>query len=150
MTNEVAERLLRGRRNGAQHGRAVSGCTPYGYKRVLTKSGESTLAPHPEESKVLKKIFRHYLRLRSLQSLCRYLKQQGYKTRRGKDWSRAGLAWILKNPIYIGNVRFGAINRKGLHRALIRQETFDKVAEVLQRNNKHPGQKKPSRSRKCA
>lgn len=147
----LAERLLKGREDAARMGLHQSGPAPYGYRRnyqhsssMATKLGEPRvlLEIHPEEAEVVKSIFRQYLRRKSMLRLIRWLNSEGYRTRRGKEWSRAGVAWILKNTTYLGRVRFGRIRARGQHPAIISAITFNKVQKLLAKNNKRGGRPK--------
>ena len=135
---EVAQRLLRGREEGARAGKHQSGPAPFGYRRDYSKrSAEGVrLVPDEAEADVVKMIFREYLRLRSMKRLIKLLDEQGLKTRRGKQWSRAGVSWILKNDTYIGRVHFGDIRVKGQHESIVAPITFNKVQQLIRVNNK--------------
>lgn len=135
---EVAQRLLRGREEGARAGKHQSGPAPFGYRRDYSKRNAEgvRLVPDPEEAEVVKMIFREYLRLRSMKRLIKLLDEKGLKTRRGKQWSRAGVSWILKNDTYIGRVHFGEIRVKGQHESIVAPITFNKVQQLIRVNNK--------------
>jgi site-specific DNA recombinase len=138
----VAERLLRGREEGARLGRHQSGTAPYGYRRDYSAKGQGVpLVIHPQEAQVVKLIFREYLRLRSMKKLIDLLNGMGIKTRRGKEWSRAGISWILKNKTYLGKVHFGQIRSKGLHEAIISPIIYNKVQKLIRKNNKRGANK---------
>lgn len=139
----VAERLLKGREAGARAGKHQSGPAPYGYMRDYTERSSKgvRLQIHPEEAAVVRVIFKEYLRRKSMKRLIEFLDEQGLKTRRRKQWSRAGVSWILKNETYLGRVHFGNIRAKGQHPPIISPIIFNKVQKLIRKNNKRGGKK---------
>ncbi len=97
--------------------------------------------------------------------IVRRLNEAGILSRSGRDWIPATVRDLLRNPAYAGWVRWGyrpAVKKivdgkvritnaraaaeditlaKGLHPALISQETFDRAQELLSRNKSRPGPK---------
>lgn len=144
----VAERLLRGREAGARAGKHQSGPAPYGYVRDYTERSNKgvRLQIHPEEAEVVRTIFKEYLRRKSMKRLIEFLDAQGLRTRRLKQWSRAGVSWILKNETYLGRVHFGKIRAKGQHPAIISPIIFNKVQKLIKKNNKRGGKAKKGES----
>lgn len=137
---EVARRLLRGREAGARLGKHQSGTAPFGYVRDYSarRRGEKgiPLRIEPAEAEIVRAIFALYLRLCSMKRVIERLNASGARTRRGKEWSRAGIAWILKNETYLGRVHFGAIRARGEHEALVDPRTFARVQKLIRRNDK--------------
>ena len=132
----ATERLLRGREKGASRGRHQSGTVPYGYRRdrCSGKSEAGMLEIEPEESDVVRAIFREYLERRSISGVIQFLNENEKLTRNGKRWSKAGVAWILKNETYVGKVHFGKIRAIGKHPAIISPIMFDRVQAVIRKN----------------
>lgn len=137
----VAERLLRGRREGAKAGRHQSGPAPYGYRRDYTDRATkgARLVIEPREAAIVRMMFKEYLRRKSMKKLIEHLESQGIKTRSQKHWSRAGVSWILRNRTYLGHVHFGDISVKGEHPAIISPIIFNKVQKLIRKNNKRSG-----------
>jgi hypothetical protein len=142
---EVTLRLLRGREEGARRGKHQSGTAPYGYvrdysRRVKAKGDPSTkgvpLVIHAEEADVVRLIYRLYLRHRSMKKVIEILHARGLRTRRGKEWSRAGISWILKNDTYLGRVHFGTIRTRGEHEAIIAPIVYYKAQKLIRKNDK--------------
>jgi hypothetical protein len=141
---EVTLRLLRGREEGARAGKHQSGTAPYGYVRDYQKRAKIGVAKEkgvplviqPDEAEVVRLIFRLYLRHRSMKKVIELLQQKGLRTRRSKEWSRAGISWILKNDTYLGRVHFGAIRTKGEHEAIIAPIVYYKVQKLIRKNDK--------------
>ena len=70
-----------------------------------------TLAPGARAD-LVKLIFRKYLEFKSIAELGRFLKQEGYKTERGGDFSVPGLTLILQNRIYLGHFKHSGVEGK--------------------------------------
>lgn len=141
---EVTMRLLRGREEGARRGKHQSGTAPFGYVRDYARRGPRTdpstkgvpLVIEPGEAEIVRLIFRLYLRTRSMKKVIEILHARGMRTRRGKEWSRAGISWILKNDTYLGRVHFGAIRTRGEHEAIIAPIVYYKVQKLIRKNDK--------------
>lgn len=141
---EKAQRLLEGRRRAAQRGLHQSGPAPYGYQRdyslpwrVRKDADEGTpLVICEREAEVVRWAFREYLRGKSFLTLAEELTQQGRLTRRGNKWSRAAIAWLLKNDTYVGRVHFGGVNVRGRHPAIVSQIIFNKVQQRIRAQDK--------------
>lgn len=146
----VAERLLKGREAGARAGKHQSGPAPYGYMRDYSERAVKgvRLQINPDEAAVVRIIFKEYLRRKSMKRLIEFLDSKGYSTRRDKQWSRAGVSWILKNETYLGRVHFGNIRAKGQHPPIISPIIFNKVQKLIRKNNKRGGKNKKEGSKK--
>lgn len=143
---KVAERLLAGRKKGARLGFHQSGPAPFGYRRDRSREevNRVLLVPLPQEAIVVQTIFDEYLRLRSMKKLVQLLNESGIKTRRGKSWSRAGVAWILRNNTYAGYVHFGEIVVDGVHEPLVDKESFMAVQKIIASNTRNKRRKNSS------
>lgn len=96
----VTQRLYKGREEGAKAGYHQSGPAPYGYRRELVGKKPPRrvrLVIRPDEAELVRELFKRYLRCKSVRRLVEWLESHGKTTRRGKSWSLAGVAWILKN-----------------------------------------------------
>lgn len=138
-TLTVQQRLMEGRKERARQGHSQSGVIPYGYKRPPGRDKDGNKWPivlHEYESDTVKWVFSEYLRVKSINKVGECLNKQGKRTRRGKLWSRAALAWMLKNKAYIGRVTFGDIDVKGKHPAIISPIIFNKANKLIKKNRK--------------
>lgn len=132
---------------------------PFGYKRAY-KDKIPTLAPEPQEEKLVKLIFSMYTQGHGCQEICGVLNAMGAKPRRGYEFTRSSVRKILTNPVYTGKViwgrqrhirpkSIGERNRtvsnpedqwivvKGLHPAIISGEIF-REAGVMLSQKRHP------------
>ncbi|MDK0565588.1 recombinase family protein [Clostridium perfringens] len=92
----------------ATEGYWLGGEPPTGFKskkNTLTIRGKqrtySILVPIEEELELVKLIFSKYIEFMSLSQVEKYMLSNNIKTKRNKDWSKAALSIILKNPAYV-------------------------------------------------
>jgi len=109
---KIMERSRRGKKHAAQRGSLnVMSCAPFGYRYVSVhdRGGQAQFEPIPEQTRVVKQVFKWIARDRcSLGEVCRRLQQAGERTRTGKFiWSRQAVWHILQNPAYYGKAAFG-------------------------------------------
>lgn len=128
----LSARLLRGRLEGARSGKHQSGPAPYGYERDRGRF----LVVCEREAELVRFMFRVYPKVRSLRRLAEMLAK--WRTRQGKRWSRAGIAWILGNETYLGKVHFGPVRvAEGTHDALVSPIVFNVVQALRRKLDKH-------------
>ena len=112
-----------------------NGGRPPGYR--LDPKQKGTLFPDPEEKKLAELIFKKYVELGSVGELAKYLVKQGITTpprtsRRGrkvggKPFYKTTLLSLLRNPVYIGKIRYSGNTYKGRHEPIISEELFNQV-----------------------
>jgi site-specific DNA recombinase len=134
----------------AREGQWNGGRPPLGYDLVDKK-----LKINKEEEKIVKLIFKEYLGGSGYLAIVDALKEEGYKTKRGNDFSGNAVKDILRNPTYKGWVRWGyrkdwgkkdgngrrkrkynenPIYVKGIHKHIIKPEVFDQVQGLIKKN----------------
>ncbi len=169
----INRRLQRGKLQSAKEGKYVANQPPYGYKRKKIKNQKGfTLSPQKDESKIVKLIFELYTKgeyqenstYRKLGTglIAQKLNQMYVPTRKGGYWSPSTIRDILKNPIYIGKIRWNFrptvkksengeiktsrpkssennyILSKGLHTSIIDKKTFDLAQEIMYKRKNTP------------
>lgn len=126
-----------------------SGCSaPLGYD-IDRSLGRVRLVVNPEEAARVRKIFELYLHLQALLPVVHELERRGWKNkyttlqngqpRGGRAFDKVSLQFFLRNPIYIGKLRFDGELYDGEHEALISPELFEKVGAQLHQNAKTGG-----------
>ena len=108
----IKSRLSRGRLSSIYEGKFVGNITPYGYKKIKIESEKGfTLEEDTNESIVVKKIFELYTyNDLSINQIVKELDKLKFKPRNAENWSPSTIKDILKNPAYIGKIRWN--NRK--------------------------------------
>ncbi len=130
---------------------------PFGY-RLENKA----FVPHDTEAPIVRLIFEHFAAGDGLFPIAKWLNAQGITTHRGTAFENRTVEYILRNPVYIGYLRWNPMGRtrrdynnpniltvKGKHPPIIEQELWDTVqtrmAEVKARHRYHG---RPSSDRK--
>ena len=95
----------------------------------------------PSEAETVRHIFQRYLEVDSIRTLVRELDHEGVVSKRrtsrngrlsgGCPIRRGALGWMLKNRIYVGEVRHKDKVYPGQHKALMNRELFDAVQQKL-------------------
>lgn len=126
-TTSGKERVREAMRRKAVRGEAL-GRPPYGYR----VGPQGRLVPVPEERDVVRYIFRLYTREGlGIRLIAKRLNEEGYRTRRGGNWSMVTIRDILLNRAYLGTyTRFG-VRVPGSHEAIISPEEFRRVQDRM-------------------
>lgn len=108
---------------------------PFGY-RLENK----TFIPHETEAPVVRQIFRRFAAGEGMFSLARWMNEQCYTTHRGGKFEHRTIEYILRNPVYIGMIRWNPKRRsrrnyndpdiltvQGQHQPLIEPELWESV-----------------------
>lgn len=104
----INRRLIRGRESSASEGKYLGSIAPYGYSRVkLPNEKGYTLAPHPTEAEVVKRIFAMFLSGAGAKMIANALNDQHIPTRHGDLWAYSTVSQIVTNPVYTGKIRRG-------------------------------------------
>lgn len=157
----IGRRIQRGRIESAKEGRFIGSTAPYGYNKIKIKKDKGyTLEINPDEAKVVQLIFEMYLKGDGKMVISKQLDALGIKPRSKKTWSSSTVINILKNPVYIGKVRWGyrkytkeltegnikkhreknenCVYVDGLHPPIISESDFNKVQQILKRRTTAP------------
>ena len=103
---DLSRNTTRGLLNSAREGRAgTGGPSPFGYH---SKGGEVSVVP--EQAKVVRLVFKTYLKVGSIRGTAAELNRKKVPTPRGKPWRNSGVQSILARRKYIGEFRYGEEN----------------------------------------
>lgn len=156
----INRRIQRGRIASVNEGRFVGSTPPYGYDKVKIENGKGyTLKPNSEADTV-RYIFERYIAGSGASVIANCLDDMGVPTRSGKPWSKATITDMLKNPVYMGKIRWSyrkdikqsvngqivkvrknsgdCILVEGLHDAIVSSDDFETVQRKLSENKKKP------------
>jgi site-specific DNA recombinase len=133
----------------------LGGGLPLGYRVE-----DRRLIVELEEATTVKLVFDLYLTCGSLLALVTELRTRGVTTRRrslstgqtigGIPFTRGPLAYLLKNRIYVGEIRHRDKSYPGEHEAIIDTITFEAVQTLLAQNGRPKEPKRHFRSRSAA
>lgn len=129
----ISLKLARGRTVKAHGGDKPAGLCPYGYRYTADRKH---IEPDPAEAPIIKLIFSEGQKGKSLNQIAKLLNDKGLKTRRGNEWSKAGLQLIAHNVFYTGVVVHQGQEIPGNHEALVSKIQFGKVASQLKKRKK--------------
>lgn len=116
----------------------MDGIPPLGYKVNKDKRYEID----EPNANVVRKIFDMYLNGHLMSEIIRYLNEKGIKTSQGNEFNKCSIRTILLNKKYIGIYTYKKTETKdGLPR-IIDDETFYKVQDIMQKNQKAPARAK--------
>ncbi len=169
----INRRLQRGRVASVKEGKYVGNIPPYGYVRKKLEHDKGyTLEPDPEQAPIVKMIFDLYVNGEQQEDgtvgdmgtskIARKLNELRIPTVKGDAWVNGTLQDILRNPVYIGKIRWSARPQKkkmvdgqlvkerprakedevvlvdGLHEPLIDLKIWETAQQKLRENPTHP------------
>lgn len=128
----LAEEVKRGMTEKARRGELQA--TPaFGYR-----AENNVLVPVPEEAALVRAIFARFLSGEGLFPIAKWLNHMGVTTHRGGCFENRTVEYILRNPVYIGKLRWNPSGRTrrdfsneniilsaAKHQPLLSQETWD-------------------------
>ena len=128
----LSQEVKRSMTVNAQKGKLQA--TPsFGYR-----AENGTLIPVPEEAALVREIFQSFADGKGLYPIARDLNARGIRTHRGNAFENRTIEYILRNPVYIGKLRWNPTGRTrrdffnehiitadGGHQPLISQALFD-------------------------
>lgn len=116
------------------------------------KRKETKLVINEKEAMTVRRIFELYSEGHGYKATVNRVNKEGHKSKRGNAFSTASIKEILKNPVYIGKIRYNLrqdwnekrrknINPNpilvdGEHEAIIDNETWEKVQIILKDRSK--------------
>lgn len=143
----ITRRMQRGRIKSIEEGKYIAQTPPFGYEFVFDENGKKSMAINAEKAEIVKLIYDMYLKGNGGYKIAEYLNNLGYKTTTGLNWYEKGIRDILKNKTYCGYVVWNRVERKrtksktrpqseqveakGLHEAIISEESWNKVQKKL-------------------
>lgn len=103
----------------------------------------------PETAPIVRKIFSDCIGGVPINAIARRLNELGIKTARGNPWEHRSVEYILRNPVYIGKIRWNPKRRtgrgfddpdiiiaEGAHEPIISEEVFDAARKLIAENKR--------------
>ncbi|MEK3887488.1 recombinase family protein [Bacillus sp. FSL K6-3431] len=125
----MGERLSFGYAEKVRKGKYALNFRPFGYNLDLKTS---KLNVKEDEAKTVKIMYQKYVDGFSSNKLCRYLNGKGITTRDGNTWNDKTVMDILKNPLYIGSIRWRDFVVEDTHEAIITKDQFKLVQHTIE------------------
>jgi site-specific DNA recombinase len=121
--------VRRGKRAVAERG-DWQGPVPFGY--VVNKENRRLELANPLEVELVRRMFREYLEGRSLRSIALRFNDEGLASLNGgRLWYATGIRVKLRNPAYVGVHRWGDVEHRDHHPAIIPIADFERVQSLL-------------------
>ncbi len=118
----------------------------FGYRARQEPGKKTILEPVPEEAAIVREIFRRFVAGDGFYAIARWLNTQGITTHRGNPFENRTVEYILRNPVYIGKLRWTPSGRcrrdftnpdtviaDAEHEPLVSQELFDAAQAQIAR-----------------
>ena len=138
----LVERVKLGLRRRWEQGKWKGGVPPYGYDYNLETE---KLEVNEEEAKVVRKVFKHYLRVKSMRMVTNYLNRKEIPTRNGGMWIDSTVGVILSREPYNGVLKIGDVVIELPELRIVSKRTFARV-EALRKKRRKFKPKNHSRS----
>lgn len=135
-----------------QKGMWLGGVLPLGYD--APEAGSRALRVNGPEAETVRLIFRRYLDLGSVHELERWLAAEGIRSKRwvsakgralgGARFSRGALFHLLRNPVYLDQIRHRQEIHPGQHPAILEADLFEAVQRSLDAHARRTGRSAPT------
>jgi site-specific DNA recombinase len=125
----TGQRIKDNLQNNAEKGRWNGGNVPYGY---IWDEEEKLLKPDPEESEIVKRIFKMYTRGHGSSTIIQYLEEKSIVSPSGNNkWDRTTISYLIRNPLYLGKIKYDNEVYNGQHEAIIGEDAFKQANKIL-------------------
>lgn len=136
--------VLRGMSEKVKRGQPVT-IPSFGYDIV-----DKQYVINEEKAAIVRKIFTDYIDGKSSMQIASELNEIGVKTTRGNPFENRTIDYILKNPVYIGKIRWNQngktdyrysnnkdiVYTQGVHKSIVSDEIFYKVQNLIEANGR--------------
>lgn len=122
----LGERTKFGKEEKARQGKRPGGKAPFGYDKI----GEELIV-NEDEAHLVRKIFQLYMKYANLNTVTEELYNIGARTKYGAIFSVNTVQKILRNPLYIGTLRYNYTTQKGTITTIKPEENWVLVEDVL-------------------
>lgn len=133
----IAERVRDSIRTRKRHGLIHGGLPPFGY--VATPGG---LMVDEAEAAIVRFVFAEFLRTRRYTRVMTAVRERGFRSsikqsprgvpRGGTPVAPSTVHAIVRNPVYVGEIRGHDRTYPGVHEALVSRETWDKAQRICE------------------
>ena len=103
----IVERTKVGMEKKAKGGKFVGGNVPYGF----LLDPEKGLVINEDEALIVRKMFQMYaFGKEGSSAICNQLNEAGNRNRNGRKWGRRVILHMLRNPVYVGKIRWREVS----------------------------------------
>lgn len=124
----INRRLQNGRISSVKEGKYVGSIPPFGYDRMkISKEKGYTLIPN-DEAKIVNIIYEMYAYNDiSINEMTKRINIMNFKPRKSEKWTASALKDILRNPVYIGKIKWNS-------RKVVKLYKNEKIIKTRPRN----------------
>lgn len=131
----MGERIRMGFQEKVRQGKYAQNFSPYGYDLDLETG---TLTINEDEGEIVRLMNELYLKGLGANRICRYLNDKGITTKGGNMWNDKPVMEILKNPLYMGTIRWNKdfdtpLMVKNSVPPIIDAATFESVQKTIEK-----------------
>ncbi len=108
---------------------------PFGYR----SGADGVAEPDSETAEAVREAYERYSTGQYTdRDIARWLNEQGYRTRRGRLWTKDAVRDMLQNEFYLGMVKYKGALYPGRHRPIIPPELFARAQAVREAHGRAP------------
>nr|WP_305180056.1 recombinase family protein [Faecalibaculum rodentium] len=133
-SKELAQKVRRGLQESVAKRKYLGGVTPLGLQNV-----DGKLVPDPATAHIVVEAFELADKGWSAARIIQHFNGLGYRTRKGKPFSRTSLRTMMHSKKYIGYYVWGDTEVPNIYEKLIDEDLFWRVQEKLKMNRKRKG-----------
>jgi site-specific DNA recombinase len=155
--NQIKKRFRRGKKIGAKYGNWTNGPAPFPY---VYDHQTKSLKVNKDQWPLYNEIKESVLKGKSLYSIAVALNKKGYRTNKGYKFSDTAIYRLVTNEVHLGRVIHGKTSGSGhlkkkvaplkindrsewiicenAHDAVLTEDEFNKIQELLKRNKRTP------------
>lgn len=144
----IGERVRLGKERKAREGYATGVNISYGYDREI---GEKVQTINETEAAIVRRAFDMYVNQNiSLTGIAKAFNAEKIPTKLGSTWNSGTVIAMLKNPNYIGLVRYGIeqperyFEAEGKHEAIISEDIYQKAQILMDKKKAAAPTKQPA------
>lgn len=125
----TGERISFGYAEKVRKGKYALNFRPFGYDLDLKTS---ELSINEKEASSVRLIYKKYIDGYGAGKIAKYLNDKGITTRDGNQWNDKTTMAILKNPLYVGSIRWRDFTANGRHEAIVSKEQFELTQQIIE------------------
>ncbi len=134
---QTSERIIDVMGYRASLGLNNGGVRPLGYTSI-----NKELVPYKKETQIIELLFNKFMEIKSTVAVAKYINSLGYRDRANSLFDNRQIENILKNPVYIGKVRWKDNIYQGIHQPLITEKMFQQTQEIFEQRKTIKGNNK--------
>jgi DNA invertase Pin-like site-specific DNA recombinase len=131
----LSRETKRGKKNIVDHGHQ-NNQVPFGYRRLPEYKVPQIVS---EEAAIISQAFEMYSLGNSTDAeIARWINEQGFLTRKGKEWTKDSVRTTLQLDYYYGAVKHLSVLYPGIHEPIIDKELFDRAQKIRKEHFARP------------